>query len=128
MTADAVVPEVPSPAGRLPRGGRGPAWQAAGTDARSWTGSAPRHRRFCAAAPTVLRPGGVLVIVHSGLCGSQATLQRLAHAGVRPSITDRAEVPHGPVLRSRRPWLIQEGLLDCADKGEELVVIRAEQA
>ncbi|MFG2794839.1 methyltransferase, partial [Streptomyces sp. NPDC048419] len=37
-------------------------------------------------------------------------------------------VPYGPVLRSRQPFLVREGLVDGADGREELVVIRAEQA
>mgnify|MGYP001026682032 FL=1 len=113
-------PYVPSPSARPPRRGRARAWDA-GRDGRAFVD------RICAAAPTVLRPGGVLLIVHSGLCDSRATLQRLAQAGLRASINDRAVVPYGPVLRSRRPWLVREGLVDGAENGEELVVIRAEQ-
>ncbi|MEU6378923.1 HemK2/MTQ2 family protein methyltransferase [Streptomyces sp. NPDC046909] len=113
-------PYVPSPRSGLPRRGRARAWEA-GRDGRAFVD------RICAAAPTVLRPGGVLLIVHSGLCGSRITLQRLAHAGLRASITDRAVVPYGPVLRSRRPWLVREGLVERAENREELVVIRAEQ-
>jgi release factor glutamine methyltransferase len=66
-------------------------------------------------------------VVHSGLCGVDATLDRLAGAGMAPVVTDRAMVPFGPVLRSRLPWLRRTGLLgDEAE--EELVVIRAEHA
>jgi len=111
-------PYVPSPSARLPRRARARAWDA-GRDGRAFVD------RICAAAPSVLRPGGVLLIVHSGLCGSQATIQQLAAAGLRASITDRVVVPHGPVLRSRRPWLVRQGLLDSAENREELVVIRA---
>jgi release factor glutamine methyltransferase len=83
--------------------------------------------RICEAAPTVLRPGGVLLIVHSGLCGTETTLRLLAERGLRASVADRAVVPYGPVLRSRRHWLIRQGLVDAHDSDEELVVVRAER-
>lgn len=114
-------PYVPSPAVGLPRRGRARAWEAGG-DGRAFVD------RICAAAPTMLRPGGVLLIVHSGLCDSGATLRHLADGGLRASITERALVPYGPVLRSRRRWLLREGLADGDENREELVVIRAEHA
>ncbi|QWA26077.1 methyltransferase [Streptomyces sp. JCM17656] len=112
-------PYVPSPAARLPLRGRSRAWEA-GRDGRALVD------RICTAAPSVLRPGGVLLIVHSGLCDSRTTLQRLSDAGLRACVTERATVPYGPVLRSRQRWLVQEGLADHAETREELVVIRAE--
>ncbi|MGW5473089.1 HemK2/MTQ2 family protein methyltransferase [Streptomyces chartreusis] len=114
-------PYVPSPAARLPLRGRARAWEA-GRDGRAFVD------RICTTAPTVLRPGGILLIVHSGLCDSRTTLQHLSNAGLRASVTERAMVPYGPVLRSRRRWLVREGLADLAENREELVVIRAEHA
>ncbi|MGW6790514.1 HemK2/MTQ2 family protein methyltransferase [Streptomyces chartreusis] len=114
-------PYVPSPAARLPLRGRSRAWEA-GRDGRAFVD------RICATAPSVLRPGGVLLIVHSGLCDSRTTLRRLSDAGLRARVTERATVPYGPVLRSRKRWLVQEGLADLAENREELVVIRAEHA
>ncbi|MFC8342281.1 HemK2/MTQ2 family protein methyltransferase [Streptomyces sp. NPDC057280] len=113
-------PYVPSPADRLPRRGAARAWDA-GSDGRAFVD------RICGAAPTLLRPGGVLLIVHSGLCGPDTTLRRLTERGLRASITDRALVPHGPVLRSRMPWLVRQGLAGADDSREELVVVRAER-
>ncbi|KUO17250.1 HemK2/MTQ2 family protein methyltransferase [Streptomyces dysideae] len=113
-------PYVPSPAARLPRRGRARAWEA-GRDGRVFVD------RICAAAPTVLRPHGVLLIVHSALCGTGATLRRLAELGLRADVADRAVVPYGPVLRSRRPWLARQGLVREDESQEELVVIRGEQ-
>jgi release factor glutamine methyltransferase len=114
-------PYVPSPSGRLPRRGRARAWDA-GHDGRAFLD------RICAAAPAVVRPAGALLIVHSGLCGVRATLRSLADAGLRASVTDRALVPYGPILRRRQRWLVREGLLEGDANGEELVVIRAEHA
>lgn len=112
-------PYVPSPIGRLPGHGSARAWDA-GNDGRAVLD------RVCAAAPAALRPGGRLLMVHSGLCDSDATLRRLADAGLHAQVSDRARVPLGPVLRSRLRWLRESGLLGRNDTTEELVVIRAE--
>ncbi|MER5554761.1 HemK2/MTQ2 family protein methyltransferase [Streptomyces sp. NPDC002793] len=114
-------PYVPSPTGRLPGHGAARAWEA-GRDGRAILD------RVCATVPAALRPGGRLLLVHSGLCDSDVTLRRLSDAGLRAVVSDRALVPLGPVLRSRLRWLRETGLLDGPETKEELVVIRAEQA
>ncbi|KAB1148681.1 methyltransferase [Streptomyces luteolifulvus] len=111
-------PYVPSPSARLPRRGRARSWDA-GRDGRAFLD------RICAAAPALVRPAGALLIVHSGLCGIRATLERLRDAGLRAAVTDRSLVPYGPVLRSRQRWLVREGLVQGDEDREELVVIRA---
>ncbi|MFE6041174.1 HemK2/MTQ2 family protein methyltransferase [Streptomyces sp. NPDC056452] len=112
-------PYVPSPIGRLPDRGSAQAWDA-GCDGRAVLD------RVCAAAPAALRAGGRLLMVHSGLCDSDATLRRLSDAGLHAQVRDRARVPLGPVLRSRLRWLRESGLVGRNDTTEELVVIRAE--
>lgn len=112
-------PYVPSPSGRLPRRGAARSWDA-GQDGRALVD------RICDAAPAVLRPGGVLLMVHSALCDTDATLSRLSKAGLEASVSDRALIPFGPVLRSRQAFLRRQGLLGDEDM-EELVVIRAER-
>ncbi|MFJ8752477.1 HemK2/MTQ2 family protein methyltransferase [Streptomyces sp. NPDC102441] len=114
-------PYVPSPLGRLPGHGAARAWEA-GRDGRAILD------RVCETAPAALRPGGRLLLVHSGLCDSEATLRRLSDAGLRACVSHRALVPLGPVLRSRLRWLREAGLVDQGETSEELVVIRAEQA
>ncbi|MEU7645376.1 HemK2/MTQ2 family protein methyltransferase [Streptomyces huasconensis] len=111
-------PYVPSPS-PLPRRGA----------ARAWDGG-PAGRTLvdhvCDAAPRALRPGGVLLMVHSALCDADATLERLAGLGMQAEVTDREFIPFGPVLRSRRAWLRRSGLLRDDENREELVVVRAE--
>lgn len=123
-TYDLVVsnpPYVPSPGTRLPRHSPARAWDA-GPDGRVFVD------RVCDEAPTALRAGGVLLLVHSAMCGAPATLRRLAEAGFDASVTDRAVIPFGPVLNTRRGWLRRQGLLTAGDENrEELVVIRAQQ-
>ncbi|MFJ4840312.1 HemK2/MTQ2 family protein methyltransferase [Streptomyces sp. NPDC088746] len=113
-------PYVPSPLGRLPGRGAARAWEA-GRDGRAVLD------RVCETAPAALRPGGRLLLVHSGLCDSEVTLRRLSEAGMRAHVSSRALVPLGPVLRSRLRWLRATGLMDEEETAEELVVIRAER-
>lgn len=113
-------PYVPA-AGRLAGRGRGVAWRA-GADGRALLD------RICAEAPPLLRPGGVLLLVHSGLCGVDRTLGQLAGAGLRADVADRRTIPFGPVLRKQAPWLEARGLISPGEKKEELVVVRAERA
>lgn len=113
-------PYVPAPdAGRGPHG-RARAWDA-GRDGRLLLD------RICRDAPALLRPGGVLLIVHSALSGPDRTLELLRAAGLKASVVRRRWIAFGPVLRSREDWLRRSGLLAPAEDREELVVIRAER-
>ncbi|MFG2714227.1 HemK2/MTQ2 family protein methyltransferase [Streptomyces goshikiensis] len=112
-------PYVPAPGTRPPAYGPERAWDA-GPDGRDVID------RICARAPALLRPGGVLLMVHSGMCGAEETVDRLAGARLIAEVTARASVPWGPVLRSRRAWLERQGLAAEAEEQEELVVIRAQ--
>ncbi|WP_263172240.1 HemK2/MTQ2 family protein methyltransferase [Streptomyces sp. SCSIO ZS0520] len=73
--------------------------------------------RVCEAAPEALDRGGVLLMVHSALSRPQLSLARLRRAGLHAAVTDRQRVPLGPVLRSRRPWLEQCGMLPPGERG-----------
>ncbi|MBD0839632.1 HemK2/MTQ2 family protein methyltransferase [Streptomyces sp. TRM68416] len=112
-------PYVPAPAAEA--GPRGPArsWDA-GHDGRSVL------NRICREAPALLRPGGVLLVVHSALSGPGRTVDGLREAGLKAAVTRRRRIPFGPVLHSREPWLRAQGLLSAAQEKEELVVVRAE--
>ncbi|MFE6905534.1 HemK2/MTQ2 family protein methyltransferase [Streptomyces erythrochromogenes] len=112
-------PYVPAPGMTLPSRGPQRAWDA-GPDGRLMID------RICATASALLRPGGTLLMVHSGMCGAEETLDRLAAAGLAAQVTAKASVRWGPVLRSRRSWLERQGLVSEAEEWEELVVIRAQ--
>lgn len=114
-------PYVPSPSPMLPRRGAARAWDA---------GPAGRLvvDRVCDTAPRILRPGGVLLMVHSGLCDVELTLDRLALRGMKAEVVERLFIPFGPVLRSRRAWLRRRHLIGDDETSEELVVVRAEHA
>ncbi|MFF3942426.1 HemK2/MTQ2 family protein methyltransferase [Streptomyces phaeofaciens] len=113
-------PYVPAP-GAVPRHRAAVAWDA-GADGRLLLDP------ICRRAHTSLVPGGVLLLVHSALCGVAPTLAALARSGLEARVTDRRLVPFGPVLRSRGAWLRERGLVDAGEEKEELVIIRAERA
>ncbi|QES10212.1 methyltransferase domain-containing protein [Streptomyces venezuelae] len=112
-------PYVPSARSRPPSHGAARAWDA-GPDGRAVID------RVCARAPALLRPGGVLLMVHSAMSCPETTVDRLRTAGLTARITGRTSVPWGPVLRGRRSWLQGRGLADEGVEHEELVIIRAE--
>jgi release factor glutamine methyltransferase len=112
-------PYVPAPKTRLPRHGPALAWDAGG-DGRALLDP------ICEGAAALLRPGGVLLLVHSALCGVTPTLELLDRTGLRATVADRRRVPFGPVLNSRRDWLADQGLIEPGEETEELVVVRAE--
>ncbi|WP_445397893.1 HemK2/MTQ2 family protein methyltransferase [Streptomyces sp. LE64] len=109
-------PYVPSP--DTATAGAGRAWDAG-------VGGRLLLDRICDDVPPLLRRGGLLLLVHSGLCNPQETLQRLTSTGLRATVSVRARVPFGPVLRERCGWLCERGLLKPWDESEELVIIRA---
>ncbi|MER6105436.1 HemK2/MTQ2 family protein methyltransferase [Streptomyces sp. NPDC001832] len=114
-------PYVPAPDADTPRYGASRAWNA-GTDGRAVVD------RVCESAPAVLRPRGVLLMVHSGLCDVDTTLKRLNRVGLDATVSNRVHIPFGPVLLSRMNWLRERGLLKKEEGAtEELVVIRAER-
>lgn len=114
-------PYVPCPPRtRHPGSGLGPAraWRA-GHDGRR------QVDRLCAAAPDLLTASGVLLLVHSALCGVERTLRDLRRRGLTASVEDRRRQPFGPVLQAHAPWLEERGLIAPGQREEELVVIRA---
>lgn len=120
--------------GAAPRPGR--SGRPAQGAARAWDGGWDGRLvldRICRDSPSLLRPGGVLLLVQSALSDAELTLAQLRAAGLRAEVADRRRVAFGPVLRSRSAWLRRRGLLGDApgrldgDEKEELVVIRAER-
>jgi release factor glutamine methyltransferase len=112
-------PYVPTPEAGGPPRGTARCWDA-GLDGRFVLD------RICREAPSRLRPGGVLLIVHSALSDPGRTVERLRAAGLKAAVTRRRRINFGPVLRARQDWLRERGLLSPAEQKEELVVVRAE--
>lgn len=110
-------PYVPSPRADLPRQGLARAWEA-GPTGRAFL------NRICARAPDYLNPGGSLLLVHSAVCDTDETLDRLRAGGLEADVALRHLGGLGPRLRERAGWLRSVGLLD--GEQDELVVIRAQ--
>jgi release factor glutamine methyltransferase len=83
--------------------------------------------RICAEAPPLLAPGGVLLLVHSALCGAEITVTALRNRGLKASVIARRREPFGPVMQARATRLEAMGLIWPGQRYEELVVIRADR-
>ena len=82
---------------------------------------------ICDAAPAHLKPGGAVLIVHSSLCGTERTLQRLNGAGLDAGVVARDRGPLGPLMLARVEQLEASGALKPGERDEELVVIRGQR-
>jgi release factor glutamine methyltransferase len=88
----------------------------------------PRGRAFvdriCAEVGEHLTPGGVLLLVHSSVCGEQETLEALSARGLETEVAYRHRGSLGPILQSRADWLRAQGMLLPGDQ-EEVIIFRA---
>jgi release factor glutamine methyltransferase len=117
---DAIVsnpPYVPAPSDELPTRGPERAWDA-GRDGRALLD------RICERAPAHLRPGGVLLVVHSSLLGYERTAELLAAGGLEVDVAARERGPLGPLMNGRRALLEAEGLLEPGQREEDVLVVR----
>ena len=113
-------PYVPAEDDTLPTRGAARAWDA-GTDGRALLD------RVCEEGPAHLAPGGVMLLVQSSICGTDATLERLRAAGLRAEVADRHRGPLGPLMLRRVEDLERRGVLAPGQRDEEMVVVRAER-
>jgi len=111
-------PFVPTVAAEVPARGRARAWDA-GIDGRALLD------RICVGAPTLLVPGGLLLLVHSGVCDPDLTLRMLTAAGMAADVVARSTQPFGPLLSRRAGLLEERGLIAQGERQEEMVVVRA---
>jgi release factor glutamine methyltransferase len=110
-------PYVPGP--DPPPHGPARAWDA-GDDGRALLD------RLCAAAPAHLNPGGTLLIVHSEVCGFEATLGAYAAGGLEADVAAREYGPLGPLLSARRDELEARGRLRPGQTVEQVLVLRGQ--
>jgi release factor glutamine methyltransferase len=117
---DAIVsnpPYVPAPTDRLPTRGPERAWDA-GRDGRALLD------RICERAPEHLRPGGVLLVVHSSLLGYDRSAELLSRGGLEADLAAQERGPLGPLMNGRRAHLEAEGLLARGQREEDVLVVR----
>jgi release factor glutamine methyltransferase len=111
-------PYVPSKHDDLPTRGAARAWDG-GRDGRSVVD------RICDEAPSRLRPGGRMLLVHSDVAAPERTVERLERAGLDVAVVARRDVPFGPVMTRRAERLREARLIAEGPPVEQLVVIRA---
>jgi release factor glutamine methyltransferase len=111
-------PYVPAPTDRLPATGPERAWDA-GRDGRALIDP------ICSQAAAHLNPGGVLLMVHSSLCGTERTLSMLREAGLEADIAAQERGPLGPLMLARVEQLEAGGALQPGEREEDVVVVRA---
>jgi release factor glutamine methyltransferase len=110
-------PYLPHPSQELPHRGLARAVDA-GPDGRAFVD------RICAQVGEHLVPGGILLLVHSSVCGEQETLEALSARGLQADIVFRHRGPLGPRLTARVDYLREAGRLLPGDQ-EDVVVVRA---
>lgn len=109
-------PYIPAETDSLPRHGTRVALDA-GRDGRILLD------RIITGAPEHLNPGGVLLLVHSSVCGVETSCERMDSAGLEPSVVFTHSGALGPVLTARASMLRERGLLGALDL-EDVVVVR----
>jgi release factor glutamine methyltransferase len=110
-------PYLPAADDALPARGPARAWDA-GRDGRALLDA------LLDQAPDHLAPGGVLLIVHSAVCGTDRTLAALRDRGLEARVAVRHHGALGPILRARAGMLEARGLLARGQCDEEVVVVR----
>jgi release factor glutamine methyltransferase len=110
-------PYLPSPEVELPVRGPARAWEA-GPTGRDFLD------RICAEGPKYLRPGGVLLLTHSTVCGEKDTLDALTERGLDAAVVARVQGRLGKRLLARAAWLRERGLIG-AEPVEDILIIRA---
>ncbi|WP_037306194.1 HemK2/MTQ2 family protein methyltransferase [Amycolatopsis orientalis] len=110
-------PYVPCP---VPATGAARAWDA-GPDGRIVLSP------VCSEAPSLVAPGGYLLLVQSAVSGVGESLDQLRAAGMTAAVVASRFIPFGPVMRERAEFLAAAGLITAGQRHEELVVIRADR-
>ena len=110
-------PYVPASDDTLPTSGPERAWDA-GRDGRALIDP------ICDAAADHLTDGGAILIVHSSLCGTGATVARLRAAGLEADVPVRSRGPLGPLMLARVDQLEATGALKPGKREEEIVIVR----
>jgi release factor glutamine methyltransferase len=99
---DIVVSNPPYlPSDDIPARGAQRAWEG-GEDGRAIL------ERICASVADHLRPGGIVLLVHSSVNDLSRTLGALDAAGLQADVVARERGPLGPLLAARRPDLDEE--------------------
>lgn len=98
--------------------------------ARAWD-AGPSGRqlldRLCTQAPPMLRPGGVILLVHGAIADTARTCSMLRERGLRTDVVALERQSFGPVMTSRAPWYEELGLIEAGQREQDMAVIRGVQ-
>ena len=83
--------------------------------------------RLCSGLPDVLTDDGSALVVHSEVCGEQATIAAMTEVGLDARVIARAVLPFGPVMRARAALLEARGLITPGQRTEEIVVVAGQR-
>jgi release factor glutamine methyltransferase len=83
--------------------------------------------RLCSGLPDVLTDDGSALVVHSEVCGEQATIAAMMAVGLDARVIARAVLPFGPVMRARAALLEARGLIPAGQRTEEIVVVAGQR-
>ena len=114
-------PYVPAPTDDLPERGARRAWDA-GRDGRALIDP------ICDGAEVHLKPGGAILIIHSSLCGTDLTVDRLAAAGLEAEVVASERGPLGPLMLARVDQLEASRALEPGEREEDVVIVRGRRA
>lgn len=84
--------------------------------------------RLLREAPAHLKPGGLLLVTHSSLLGSERTQELLAAGGLDVDVLLRRRGPLGPLTAARREDLERQGMLTPGQRDEEVVIVRGRRS
>lgn len=82
---------------------------------------------LCALAPSLVAPGGSMLIVHSEFSDAPRTLRQLRRSGFDARIVAGRTIEFGPVMTAYAERLEATGQLEPGRRVENLVVIRADR-
>ena len=94
--------------------------------ARCWDGGHDGRLlldRLCSGLADVLTADGTALVVHSEVCGEQATIAAMSAVGLDAQVVARATLPFGPVMRARAALLEGRGVIAPGQRSEEIVVV-----
>lgn len=83
--------------------------------------------QLCELAPSLLAPGGTMLIVHSEFSDPPQTLRRMRRWGFEAEVVATRTVEFGPVMTAYAGRLEAAGLLEPGRRVEDLVVIRVDR-
>ena len=72
---------------------------------------------------SIRTPDGTVLLVHSVVCDTEATIDALRRVGLGARELARITIPFGPVMHARAAMLEARGFVTRGQRSEQLVVV-----